>query len=116
MEITYEARYDEGSVPALCKVVRVGNESVATALSLSNSEEVSLLSDDLIWDHMRNLTLYLNTLAGTVTLVPQGMMPDSGWPISGWNEISKTHEDILQWWIYVTQRDEQVHVIHNLVS
>lgn len=116
MNVSYEARFEEGKTPALCKVVSTDTESVVTALSLSNTEEVALFSDDLIWEHLRNLVAHLNSLAGSVTIVSQGVMPDSGWPVSGWNDMVKIHEEILQWWIYVTQRDEEIQIIHNLVG
>jgi hypothetical protein len=113
MDISYVAQYDGENKPLLLKVVTSGSDSVSTALSLSNTEETANLSDDIIWDHMRNLVQHLNYLAGTAVLVDQGISPDSGWPVSGWTEMAKLNEDIILWWVYVTQRDEEVQIIHS---
>lgn len=115
MDISYETQYDGESKPLLLKIVTSGSDSVSTSLNLSNTEETAKLSDDMIWDHMRNLVQYLNHLAGTAVLVDQGVTPDSGWPVSGWTEMAKLHEEIVFWWVYVTQRDEEIQVIHNIV-
>jgi len=116
MDTTYKTRFDGEHKPLLLKVVTSGSESVETSINLSNSDETSNLSDDMIWDHMDNLVQYLNHLAGTATLIARGVSPDSGWPVSGWTDMVKTHEEIIQWWVYVTQRDEEVQIIHNIVG
>lgn len=116
MEVSYESEFDGENKPLLLKVVTSGSDSVSTALSLSNTHEISHISDDMIWQHMQNLVSYLNSLAGEATLVDQGVSPDSGWPVSGWTEMAKTHEEVIQWWMYVTQRDEDIQIIHNFIG
>lgn len=116
MEVTYESVYDGESKPKLCKVVSGASESekIYTALSVSNFDETSHLSEELIWQHLDNLIEYIKVLAQDLKMVELGMYPNDGWPIINWVKLSTVQEEIMSWWIYVTQRDEPVEVIHNL--
>lgn len=116
MEVTYEAVYDGESKPKICKVVvdPSGPEKIYTALSVSNFDETSELSEELIWQHLNNLVEYIKVLSQDLKMVDLGRYPDDGWPIINWVSLSRVQEEIMSWWIYVTQRDEPVEVIHNL--
>lgn len=115
MDVTYEAIYDSPNKPRLCKVVTAPDgERVPTALSLSNTEELDHLSEELLWEHMVNLVEYLKEASQRLTMVPVGVQPNDGWPVLGWHEIYRTHEEIMSWWIYVINRDETFEVIHHV--
>ena len=115
MEVTYEAIHNLPSKPRLCKVVTTPEgQQVLTALSLSNTEELGHLSEELIWDHMINLVEYLKQASQDLEMVSVGVQPNDGWPVLNWQEIYNTHEEIMSWWVYVINRDETFEVIHHL--
>lgn len=116
IEVTYEAVYDGETKPKLCKVVSDSSseEKVYTGLSVSNFDETSYLTEELIWEHLNNLIEYIKLLSLELKMVDMGKYPDDGWPIINWVPLSRVQEEIMSWWIYVTQRDEPIETIHNL--
>jgi hypothetical protein len=114
MDVSYEARYEQGGRPTLCKVVSTGTEEVVTVLLVNNTSETENLSDDLIWQHMNNLVEFIKVSSQDISLVPQGVQPSDGWPLLGWPTISRAQEELIAWWVFCTYRDEPVEVIHNL--
>lgn len=114
MIVTYEALFLDDGNPALCKVVSTEGTKVITSLSVNNTHEITHLSDELIWQHLENLVSYIKTSSQEISLVDKGVVPRDGWPLVGWRSVVAAQEEALAWWLYITYRDEQVEVIHNI--
>jgi hypothetical protein len=117
MIVTYESKFSEGDRPRLCKVVQSEvdeTDRVVTTLTLSNTEEINIVNDDIMWEYMSMLLMYLKQEISSLKLTEQGVFPDEGWPVIGWPRIQKLNDEITSWWSYLTYKDEPVEVIHNV--
>jgi hypothetical protein len=111
MEIYYETFYEEGSRPALNKVVTDGNSFIYTSIGVENTEELDQIDIETVYLHMQNMLSYLKFLASQTSLVGIGVLPDEGLPVIGWVEAMKMNEEINRWWMYLYYKNEATQVL-----
>ena len=111
MEVYYDTFFEEGVKPSLNKVVRLGTESVPTAIGVENTHELDLVDPEIIQTHMENMLLYLKHLVSQTTMVELGILPTEGLPIIGWVNVMKLADEINRWWIYLYYKDENPQVL-----
>jgi len=108
-EIFYEAANDGTSEPKIYKVIDLdGNVDnyILTSVPLQNTDELEKISDDIIWQHIENLTSYMASLFGTLSITPLGSYPSNGWPVVGWYEIDMLNSRINEWWYFLSRREK----------
>ena len=112
METTYEAVIYETDKPQLCKIISSQEEKIYTALSLYNIEELVHISDEIIYDHMKNILNYMKNYVQECYLTDPGVYPQNGLPVVGWLTVVRLQEEIMDWWQYVEYREEELQIIH----
>ena len=80
---------------------------MSAALTPNNIEELSNVSDEIIYDHINNMIEYMKVLSVDMHIIPTGSNPRDGWPVVGWNEIYRINATTTEWWNYVEFRDVQ---------
>jgi len=102
--ISYTANFYEAEKrPYICKVFTADSgESLHTALNFGNEEERKELSAELIYEHMRNILMYINDKIKTMEIIPlEEFEVRHPWAIIGWEEAEWGRAEITLWWEYV---------------
>jgi hypothetical protein len=111
MKVYYETFFEEGVKPTLNKVIRVGSESISTAIGVENTEELDNIVSETVYSHMQNMLSYMKSLVSQATLVEIGVLPDEGLPVIGWVDVMKLNEEINRWWLYLYYKNENPQVL-----
>jgi hypothetical protein len=107
--IEYTAEYDEDAKPFLCKKITLGEESIRTEISIHNKTELDNLTDEIIYEHLNNLVLYIkNDLAPQLEITPYGDIVTEPWPLIKWHDLSHINDEITQWHQFVYYRKEVI--------
>jgi len=107
--IEYTAEYDEDAKPFLCKKITADGEVIRTEITIYNKTELNNLTDELIYDHLNNLVLYIkNDLAAQLEVTPYEQIVTDPWPLIKWHDLSHINEEITQWHEFVYYRKETI--------
>jgi hypothetical protein len=106
--ISYEANYEVGNKPYICKVFTASNgEEIHTALNFSNEEERKEFSPELIYAHLNNLIKYISDESKTLSVIALDEPVDSNpYSIKGWDKIDWAQREVYFWWNDVYYRPE----------
>jgi len=105
--IEYTAEYDEDAKPFLCKKITLGEESIRTEISIHNKTELDNLTDEIIYEHLNNLVLYIkNDLAPRLEVTPYLQLVTEPWPLIKWHDLSHINDEITEWHQFVYYRTE----------
>lgn len=105
--ITYELYNVEGEPPQLQKVISVGGETFKTNLTYNNKEELDVIPEETVRQHMNNVVAYVSYLASGVEILPEGQAEMEQWPIKNVGEIVEYIETGSRWWQYLYYRSEE---------
>jgi hypothetical protein len=107
--IEYTAEYDEDVKPFLCKKITLGGEVIRTEISIHNKTELDNLTDEVIYEHLNNLVLYMkNDLSPQLEVTPYRQALTSPWPLIKWHELSHINDEISEWHQFVYYRTEVI--------
>jgi hypothetical protein len=107
--IEYTAEYDEDAKPFLCKKITVGDEIIRTELTIHNKTEVENLTDEIIYEHLNNLVLYIkNDLSPQLEITAYQTVITEPWPLIKWHELSHINAEITEWYQLVYYREEVI--------
>lgn len=106
--ISYEANYEVGNRPYICKVFTASNgEEVHTALHFANEDERKDFSSELIFQHLENVIKYIQDTSKDLAMIaldePVGSNP---WSIKGWEKLEWANAEAHLWWNDVYYRPE----------
>jgi hypothetical protein len=106
--ISYQANYEVGSKPYICKVFTASNgEEVHTALHFANEDERKGFSSELIFQHLENVIKYIQDTSKDLAMIaldePVGSNP---WAIKGWEKLEWANAEAYLWWNDVYYRPE----------
>lgn len=105
--IEYVAEYIEGSQPNIYKQLDQNGEILMRSIiTFNNVEELSQVSDDVIYQHIENIISYMKYVSLDLKIVPEGTAPRDGWPLMGWANLYRLNSQITEWWNYVEFRDD----------
>jgi len=102
--ISYTANfYKAEKRPYICKVFTTDSgESLHTALNFGNEEERRELSAELIYEHMKNILMYIDEKINTMKIIPlEELEVRHPWAIIGWEEAEWGRAEITLWWEYI---------------
>lgn len=106
--IEYVAGHSDNGVPGLYKQYSDNDKVLMrSALMPSNLEELSNVSDEVIYTHINNMIEYMKVLSVDMHIIPSGSNPRDGWPVVGWSEIYRINILTTEWWNYVEFREVQ---------
>jgi len=107
--IEYTAEYDEDVKPFLCKKITLGEESIRTEISIHNKTELDNLTDEVIYEHLNNLVLYMkNDLTPQLEVTPYLQSVTEPWPLIKWDELLRINDELSEWHQFVYYRTEIV--------
>jgi hypothetical protein len=106
--ISYEANYEIGNKPYICKVFTASNgEELHTALNFSNEEERKTFSSELVYEHLKNLLQYIRDESQNISMIaldePVGT---NAYSIKGWENIDWAQKEVYYWWNDIYYRPE----------
>jgi hypothetical protein len=105
--IEYTAEYNEDVKPFLCKKITIGNESINTEITIHSKTELENLTDEVIYEHLHNLVLYIKDyLAPQLEVTPYKQSITTPWPLINWHELSHINDEISEWHQFVYYRTE----------
>jgi hypothetical protein len=105
--IEYTAEYNENVKPFLCKKITLGGESINTEITIHNKTELENLTNEVIYEHLNNLVLYIkNYLTPKLELTPYEQPLTTPWPLINWHELSHVNDEISDWHQFVYYRTE----------
>jgi len=105
--IEYTAEYNEDVKPFLCKKITLGGESINTEITIHNKTELENLTDEVIYEHLDNLVLYIkNYLTPKLELTSYRQPLTTPWPLINWHELSHVNDEISEWHQFVYYRTE----------
>jgi hypothetical protein len=105
--IEYTAEYDEDAKPFLCKKIIVGDEVIRTEITIHSKTELDNISDEVIYQHLENLVLYLkNDLSPQLQITPYMQPVTNPWPLIKWHDMSHINDEISEWHEFVYYRTE----------
>jgi hypothetical protein len=108
--IKYEAKYNLGKKPAICKsYVENDVELVCTELNVKNTSELEHLSNELISEHLDNLLKYIKDSVSELSVTPIEKYPEGPWPLVNWEKTAGAAEELVEWWHYVETKEEHIH-------
>lgn len=116
--IEYVANYTVGQRPYICKKFTASNdEDFHTALSYANETERNEMSNEVIYQHLRNLTRYIHDASENLSIVELDEdFHGEKWCIRGWFDLSWAATDADLWWGFAYYREEeQVQVSNPIV-
>lgn len=97
----YFAVNKEGSVPILyVKSYLDDGESFSVKVSplALSFEDFREIPDEVVINHLDNLTSFIKSQAGDVSLVDPSDTQAGGWPLLGWDKIQEANTELIDWW------------------
>jgi hypothetical protein len=105
--IEYVAIYEEGILPKLCKKIDIDNlDPIFTEITVSNKSELENVPNEVIQDHLNNLVLFIKYSALSLSITRMEDIPQEGWPLNGWHDLSHTNDSLSEWWNFIYYREE----------
>jgi hypothetical protein len=106
--ISYQANYEVGNKPYICKVFTASNgEELHTALHFGNEEERKGFSPELIYEHLNNLLQYIRDESLNTSMIAlDEPISNNPFSIKNWEKIDWAQREIYFWWNDVYYRPE----------
>jgi len=104
--ITYELYNVEGEEPHLQKVITVGEDRYTTNLTYNNTDELDLIDEAVVSQHMDNLAAYTAFLGSQVEVLPDEEAAHSAYPLRNADDVIKYLDITSRWWQYLYYRNE----------
>jgi hypothetical protein len=106
--ISYQANYEPGNKPYICKVFTASNgEEVHTALHFANEDERKNFSPELIYEHLENVIQYIRDESQNLSVIALDENVGSNpWSIKGWEKLEWANAEAYLWWNDIYYRPE----------
>ena len=106
--ITYELHNVEGEPPRLEKVITVGDERFTVSLTYANEDELDLIDEEVVTQHMNNMAAYTAWLGSGIEVLPLEEAEQSAYPLANADKIMQYIDETSKWWRYLYFRNENV--------